>query len=349
MSCLRYLLVPIAIISCSLRPAVAGDWPGFRGPTGMGSTTERGLPLEWGGADAKNILWKSPLPATANDGDPDHNQSSPIVAANKVFITTAYWPKGIDKTKQQPQHHVTCFDANSGKQLWDTVVEPGPWLLSDLRGGYAAPTPAVAGGRVFAVFGSSVSTLSTSMASLFAAYTIGEHEQFDVALPVSPVVYRDTIILQLDKKRPASKLVALDAATGKVRWERARPDCDFNHMTPVLAEVGGRVKLLVSATDELQGIDPEDGAVIWPCRWGQSIWPVSSPVVAGGLVYAIGGRGGHPASWSIRRDAVTCRPPTSSGASGQARKGSRPGRVRRIRLPPQLARSAALHPHRRGG
>ena len=274
MSCLRYLLVPIAIITCSSRPVLAGDWPGFRGPTGMGSTTERDLPLEWGGADAKNILWKSPLPATVNDGDPDHNQSSPIAAANKVFITTAYWPKGVDKTKQQPQHHVTCFDANSGRQLWDTVVAPGAWLLGDLRGGYAAPTPAVAGGRVFAVFGSSVVHALDLDGKHLWTYAIGEHEQFDVALPVSPVVYKDTIILQLDKKKPASKLVALDAETGKVRWERARPDCDFNHMTPVLAGVGGKVQLLVSATDELQGLDPEDGAVIWSCRWGQSIWPV---------------------------------------------------------------------------
>ncbi|HZN33257.1 MAG TPA: hypothetical protein VFB80_05535, partial [Pirellulaceae bacterium] len=39
----------------------AEDWPGFRGPTGMGQSAEAGFPLEWS-ADGKNILWKSPLP-----------------------------------------------------------------------------------------------------------------------------------------------------------------------------------------------------------------------------------------------------------------------------------------------
>ena len=37
------------------------------------------------------------------------------------------------------EHHVLCWDAKSGKPLWDVVVPPGPWTLSDLRGGYAAP------------------------------------------------------------------------------------------------------------------------------------------------------------------------------------------------------------------
>jgi outer membrane protein assembly factor BamB len=260
----------------------------------MGTTTEKGLPLEWGGADAKNVLWKSPLPATLAEAEPDHNQSSPIVAGGKVFVTTAHWPKGIEKTKQAPEHHVTSFEADSGKQLWDTVVKAGPWLLNDLRGGYAAPTPAVANGRIFAVFGSAIVHALDLEGKVLWSYTIEDHEKFDVALPASPVVYKDTIILQLDKKKPASKLVALDAKTGKVRWEKARPEADFNHMTPVIAKVGDKVQLLVSATDELQGIDPENGDVIWSCKWGQSIWPVSSPVMAKGLVYAIGGRGGHP-------------------------------------------------------
>jgi outer membrane protein assembly factor BamB len=50
----------------------------------------------------------------------------------------------------------------------------------------------------------------------------------------------------------------------------------------------------VSATHALQGVDPNNGEVIWSCKWGRGIWPVSSPVMTKDLVYCMGGRGGHP-------------------------------------------------------
>src|SRR5437016_43121 len=67
-------------------------------------------------------------------------------------------PTGMGHTdpKQIPAHHVACYRVTDGKRLWDTVVPPGPWLFSDLRGGYTAPTPACDGERLFVVFGSAV-------------------------------------------------------------------------------------------------------------------------------------------------------------------------------------------------
>ncbi|HUR53212.1 MAG TPA: hypothetical protein VMZ71_03725 [Gemmataceae bacterium] len=41
--------------------ASAADWPGWRGPTGMGQTDDK-LPLNWGGKDNANVIWKVPLP-----------------------------------------------------------------------------------------------------------------------------------------------------------------------------------------------------------------------------------------------------------------------------------------------
>ncbi len=34
----------------------SADWPRFRGPTGMGESDAKGLPLEW--SQSENILWK---------------------------------------------------------------------------------------------------------------------------------------------------------------------------------------------------------------------------------------------------------------------------------------------------
>lgn len=291
---LRDFLGAATLFLLALCSALAEDWPGFRGPTGMGTTPVVGLPLEWGGADAKNILWKMPLPPTVHGGDADLNPSSPVVSGGRVFVTTAHWPKGADQRAQQPEHRVAAYDAATGRALWDTVVAPGPWRLRDLRGGYAVPTPVVAGGRVFALFGSSVLHALDVDGKLLWSYTLSEPDQFDVALAGSPVVFKDTVLLLLERKAPAASLVALDVATGNLRWERKRPETDFGHMSPVLTMLDGAPQLLVCATHALQSLDPSTGDVFWSCAWGRKIWPVSSPVLARGLVYAIGGRSGHP-------------------------------------------------------
>jgi outer membrane protein assembly factor BamB len=260
----------------------------------MGVTTEKNLPLDWGGPDKKSILWKSPLPPTLLQGEPDHNQSSPIVVGDRVIVTTAHWKKGADRANSQPEHHVACYSATSGKQLWDRIVKPGPWIIGDLRGGYAVPTPIVSNGRIFAVFGSSIIHALDLEGKPLWSQVIANHEKFDVALASSPVTYKDTVITLLDKRAPASTIIAWDAASGKIRWEVKRPETDFSHTTPVLTTAGNKTQMLVSSTHALQGISPANGETIWECRWGRSLWPVSSPVMAKGLAFAIGGRGGHP-------------------------------------------------------
>ena len=56
----RFLLCAI-VLGCIANSTFAEDWPSFRGPTGMGLTTETDLPLTWS-KDGTNVLWKSPLP-----------------------------------------------------------------------------------------------------------------------------------------------------------------------------------------------------------------------------------------------------------------------------------------------
>ena len=120
----------------------AGDWPQFRGPTGLGYTSETNLPLTWNGQTGNGIAWKTALPKS------DNACSSPILSGGRLFVTTA--------VNQPLEHHVLCFATDDGRMLWSTAVAPGPWLLKDLRGGYGAPTPCADGTRVVAVFGSAV-------------------------------------------------------------------------------------------------------------------------------------------------------------------------------------------------
>lgn len=275
--------------------ANAEDWPGWRGPTGMGQSAEKNLPVTWGGKDGKNILWKVALYPGTDKVRFDQNQSSPIVKGGRVFVTLSYWPVGAVAEKEFPEHHVVCFRTTDGERLWDTKVPPGPWKLTDLRGGYTAPTPAADGERVYVLFGSSVAAALDRDGKIVWRKELTPHS-FDVAMGVSPLLNGDTLFIALDLMNKSSKLLALDAKTGDVKWEKKRPTADWAHSTPTLADVKGKKQLLVAAANSLEGLDPANGDTLWTCTSGEAkpsrIGDTVSPVLAGGLVYVDSGRGG---------------------------------------------------------
>jgi outer membrane protein assembly factor BamB len=268
----------------------AGDtWPSWRGPSGQGVTDEKGLPTAWGGKTSENVLWKVPLPGTEGKNRLDHNQSSPVVWKDRVFLLMVYWPEGVNQT-EYPEHHVACYSTTDGKQLWDVKVQPGPWLLKDLRGGYSAPTPCTDGERVYVLFGSSV----------LAALECGTGKQvwrkevapyaWDVAIGTSPILHKDTVFVLADGNvKKDSRLVAFDKKTGDIKWEQKRPTVSWNHSTPLLTDVKGKPQLIVAASNAVQGLDPDDGKVIW---WATNKGDVPTPIFGGGVVYSIDGRGG---------------------------------------------------------
>jgi outer membrane protein assembly factor BamB len=276
--------------ACLLFAALANaeDWPGFRGPSGNGHNFSE-LPLEWDGASGKNILWKSPLPATTRGGKPDHNQSSPIVSmSGRVIVTTAFWSEK-QTGSDIPEQHVTCYDARDGKELWDVPVPAGPWKLSDLRGGYCAPTPVTDGQRVYVVFGSSVMAAIDLDGKLVWRKEIPDWQSFDVAIASSPILHGGKLVVLADRNGQKSTLTAYDPKTGDVVWEKKRPECSFNHTTPVIVDSGGMIQMLVAASSELQALDPDTGEKLW---WCKTPGDVTSPVFAKGVVFTDSGRGG---------------------------------------------------------
>lgn len=268
--------------------ATAEDWPRYRGPTGMGISTEKELPLTWDGKTGENVLWKVPLPATAAKGKPDHNQSSPIIWKDRVFVTTAFWAAGKDQ-KEVPEQHVTCFQLKDGKQLWDTEVPAGPWKLTDLRGGYGAPTPCTDGERVYVLFGSSILAALNFEGKIVWKKEISDWKDFDVAIASSPVLFDGRLYLLADRNNKKGTLTAFDPKTGDELWSQKRTTA-FSHTTPTFAEHDGKPLMLVGAASELQALDPKTGDKLW---WVKTAGDVTSPVYAGGFVYTDSGRGGN--------------------------------------------------------
>jgi outer membrane protein assembly factor BamB len=265
--------------------ARSDDWPQFRGPTGLSTTSEKNLPLRWGGEKAENVAWKSLLVGEGH--------ASPIVSGGRVFVCTVRWPGGKPDASVIPEHHVLGYRAADGKLLWDTPVDPGPWRRDDFRGGvggsYAAPTPATDGKHVFVVFGSSVMASLTFDGKLAWRQEIKPYS-FDCAIGTSPVLFEDTILLLCEMANPAdSRLVAFAKSDGRTKWETKLPGIGIGHSTPILIDIKGRLQLVLTGTgtgdfgEALQSFDPANGRRLWWCKAPSY---VASLAYGSGILYA---------------------------------------------------------------
>ena len=278
----RRCLALLAFTVVALYGAVAGagDWPGWRGPGGIGFTEEKGLPLTWDGKSGSNIVWKAALTGTTG-------HSSPIVWGDRVFVTTAAKQTREEETRKDvPGHHLVCFQVSDGKLLWRTPIAPGKEVAGYSI--YASPTPVTDGKAVYAWFGSAVIGAVDFDGKLLWRHERSGPFKLNPGITSSPVLHRDTLVLISDQDRENGFLQALDTKTGEVKWERKRLKVGACNAPPVLLLVKGKPQLIVAASNKLQGLDPESGEPIWWCKgWGFG----ASPVHGGGLVYT--DRGGN--------------------------------------------------------
>src|SRR5437764_7793915 len=133
-------MLGIALVLLSALPALASDWPQFRGPTGDGHYTGPPLPIEWG--PKTNVAWQTPIPGKG--------WSSPIIWKGKVYLTTAV-PKRDDQSLR-----AVCIDAQTGKIDWDEEAILAPKALANKvhkKNSHASPTPTTDGERLYVHFG----------------------------------------------------------------------------------------------------------------------------------------------------------------------------------------------------
>jgi outer membrane protein assembly factor BamB len=115
--------------------AMANDWAEWRGPARDGVSTEKNLPDKWS-PGGENLAWKAPY----------GGRSAPIVMGDHVYLQNS---AGQGETLQE---RIMCFNADTGKLLWEHRFNI---YLSDVpphRVGWASPVGDPATGNVY-VFG----------------------------------------------------------------------------------------------------------------------------------------------------------------------------------------------------
>jgi len=278
----RWFCITILMISISLLAAPsagwAGNWPGWRGPTGAGASEETDLPLTWGGKKDDNVLWKVDLKG--------RSFSSPIVWGERVFITNAAKQTDADvKNKLVPEHWVLCYAAADGKELWRTTVPHGPFA----DGYYTIPTPVTDGERIYAWFGSGVMAALDFDGKIVWRWEHPGPYHIYPGVSSSPLLYKDAVLLLCDQGKD-SFLLALDRKTGAVKWEKKRSKMSGStNSSPILMPVQGKPQIVVAAAKALQGLDPASGEVLWWCAKDGGYW--TSLTYGSGLVYTDSGGG----------------------------------------------------------
>ena len=250
---------------------MAQNWPRFRGPQGAGIAASAGAPMAWDVATGEKIVWKSPLPLPGNN--------SPIVWNDRLFLTGA----------TEAQRVVYCFDTQTGDVVWQSELPapqknvPPPKVSEET--GYAAPTAATDGRRVYVTFASGDVAAFDFDGNRIWHEALGTPKNI-YGFATSLTTYQNLLIVQFDQgsaKDDLSSLIAFDAASGEIAWRTPRK-VPNSWPSPIVIEHENNPRIITAADPWVIAYNPESGAEIWRAKClRQDVGP--SPIYVDGTIF----------------------------------------------------------------
>ena len=245
-------------LSLAFSLVAMSDWAEWRGPARDGISSETNLPVKWSPA-GDNLAWKAPY----------GGRSAPIVMGDRVYLQNS---AGSGETLQE---RVMCFNADTGKMLWEHRFNI---YLSDVpphRVGWASPGGDPTTGNVY-VFGVGGNLIGLNRdGKVLWERSLGE----DFGLLTthggrteSPIIDGDLVIVSGvtfqwgQHGRGAHRFMAFDKKTGETMWVSApggRP-YDTTYAPPIIANVNGTRLLIQGASDGVvHAIKAQTGEPVW--------------------------------------------------------------------------------------
>jgi outer membrane protein assembly factor BamB len=313
-----------------------GSWPSFRGRLASGVADGQYLPDQWNPKTGENILWRTPIPGLGH--------SSPVVWGNRLFVTSAISSRGKGTFKpglygegtasddRSPHQWVLyALDKRTGAVEWQRIAYEGPPVdTRHIKSTYASATPSTDGRTVVVSFGSQgvyaydVNGTFRWKADLghtkLGAYDI---PSFEWGPASSPLLWEDLVILQVDTHLD-SFVLALDAATGAVRWKSDRDEFP-SWGTPTVITTPAGPELVTNASKYIRGYDPLTGRELWRLG-GSSKITAPTPIFADGLIVVASGRAPERPIFAIRPAARGDLTLKDGGSANESVAWSRTGR-----------------------
>lgn len=252
--------------------AMVATWSQWRGPSRDGQVAGTPWPSKLSDGSV-TPAWRVPLAP---------GYGGPIVSEQAVFVT---------ETRDKTTEVVRALDRQSGRELWN-VSWPGaisvPFYAKS-RGDWIRSTPAYDGKTLF-VAGMRDVLVALDARTGRERWRVDFVRQFNSSLPdfgliCSPLVDGDFVFIQA-----ANSLVKLRKATGEIVWRafEGRPGVmsEGSFSSPIMATIAGQRQLVVQSRENLAGVDPVSGRVLWqqpvPSFRGMNIL---TPVVFGDSVF----------------------------------------------------------------
>lgn len=276
----------LALALClGLLPAAvrAADWSHWRGPEQTGVARDTGLPDRWSAdpaAAGNNLIWKQSV----------GGRSTPLVQRGRVYIINNVG-EGVNE-----QERVTCFDADTGKLLWEHRFNVWHTDIVSVRLGWTNLAGDAETGNVYAHGTQGLLFCFDENGRIVWRHSLTE-EYGRISgyggRVTSPIVDGDLVIIGMlnaswgDQARGGNRFVAFDKRTGDVVWwgaTGATPK-DTYYSVPVVAVINGE-RLVISGSGD-------GGVYAFRARTGQKVWGYvfgagavnCSPVVDGTRVY----------------------------------------------------------------
>ncbi len=272
-----------AWISLLSVPALAADWPTFRGSDRTAVAPDTSLLQSWpeGGP-----------PLVYDVIGAGRGYASVAIAGDKMFTLG----DGLSDAPDADEY-LSCFDRASGKRLWITKTGE-PWNNGQPNWQGSRSTPTVDGQLVYVV---------TPHGRLLACDTATGRQTFAKDLKAEfggtkgdSWGYSESVLI--DENRlvctpggEKATMVALDKKTGRVLWScPMQGDRGAGHASIVVSHVGSRKVYIQTTAAGAFAVDAENGKFYWAYPIDKTTAVIPTPIVRDDLVYIVAGykRGG---------------------------------------------------------
>jgi outer membrane protein assembly factor BamB len=265
----------------ALSPALAENWPQWRGPKNDGRSPEKGLPSEW--SETKNVVWKVKLPGPGS--------STPCVWGDRIFFTSM---------AEQDEVWLLCLDT-AGQEKWRKKLGSGTVKSLPGEGGnIASASPSTDGKLVFAQVGSGkLAAFDFDGNERWALDLQEKYGKFEIQFGThwTPALHKGRLYVT-PLHRAFHQILCLDAATGNEVWRAERktdspprvesPDV---YASPFVWEDGDKAALIVHGDDYCTAHSLTDGKELWrvtelnpKANYNRAWRAVSSPLVTPKLI-----------------------------------------------------------------
>jgi outer membrane protein assembly factor BamB len=279
------LLIALTLLISS-HPALAQDWPQWRGPARDGQVPPASAPASW--PQSLRRLWRV---------DIGEGYSSPVVSGSRAFV----------HSRRDPDEVVLAVNIRSGQILWQqkypAAFKKNQYAVNMAKGPNS--TPLVIGKRLFTFGATGILTAwdtgtGRQLWRRDFSHNIDTSKLF-CGTAASPLAFGGRVVVQVGSDVHGGQLLAVDPASGADvwTWKGLGP----GYASPVVINVAGKSQIVMLTEGSIVGVDAKTGQGLWsvpfPDEWHENI---VTPVWTGSLLVVSGTRQGTHA-YSVRQTA----------------------------------------------